>query len=182
MTRFDECVSCYEPVETADGFISINEQGLCEECVEDALQWDTKKVAAVNFVNATANSVYDELVNVFRPLVGTKILNWKDKKLKKEVKELVPDFANERCEIEILVSHESNNKFELNYIVRVPYFFIPTVCIGKLEGVVLKEIHEQHEILRTDYTIEEVSKWRKIYKRLEQEYREAKKWIEKFGL
>ena len=59
----------------------------------DKLQYDTEQVAVVNLVNATANSFYEQLVNVFRPLVGTKILNWKDKQLKKEVKELVSDFG-----------------------------------------------------------------------------------------
>ena len=187
MTHFDECVSCYKPVETADGFISINEEGLCEECVEDELQWDTKKVAAVNFVNATANSVYDELVNVFRPLVGTKIVKWKDRKLKEEVKELVPDIVNESCMIEVFVSHKEYNLFELNYLVRawpsstLRICHSTIVCIGHIEGAVLKEIHEQHEILRTDYTIEELLRWREIHKRAPQEYRESKKWIETFG-
>ena len=34
MTNFDKCVSCAEPVETPDGVIDINEQGLCENCAD----------------------------------------------------------------------------------------------------------------------------------------------------
>ena len=151
------------------------------------LERDNTKVAAVNLAYSTANRVYDELASVFRPLVGTKIVKWKDRKLKEEVKELVPDIVNESCMIEVFVSHKEYNLFELNYLVRawpsstLRICHSTIVCIGHIEGAVLKEIHEQHEILRTDYTIEEVSRWREIYWRSKEEYFEAKKWIETFG-
>ena len=89
--------------------------------------------------------------------------------------------------IEVFVDHKSHKEFELNCLVRawpsstLRICHVTIVCIGKTEGVRLKEIYEQHEILRTDYTIEELLRWREIHKRAPQEYREAKKWIETFG-
>lgn len=110
------------------------------------------KVAAVNAANKAANELYDSLVEVFRPLVGQKILK-ADGSLMAKVQKLMPSLPDTRSGSSILYAYRHASAYSLAWTVKAcessegkyedcqyANYHETTVYVGKITGDVLTDI------------------------------------------
>lgn len=155
-------------------------------------------VFATNEAHKEARKLYELLVPIFRPLVGTKILK-ADNSFTQKVEKLIPKFPygsalritlhnyrtyslawDVKCSAEY--QEEYYDRYDDKMTVReVTLYRDCTVYIGKMESGVLKEICPPSEYHRTDYTVEEVLAARKKFKEAEEVYNAAKSALGLFG-
>jgi len=142
------------------------------------------RVIARNRANAIANDLQPKLIDVFRPLLGEKILK-QDGGLMTKVAKLLPEFPKEQG---VRVWHHSST-YSLAWCTDVcqhvegaesciyeeRHFYI-----GTIDGAYLTELSELVEF-RTDYTVEEITELRKTFKQKEKEYEAAKGKLYPFG-
>lgn len=152
---------------------------------DDAL---SAKVAAVNKANAYALEIYPRLRLVFEPLVGQKILKV-DGTLLAKVEKLLPEFP---CSPG-LHAYESSSDYSLRWCVKtmesyqsrqsdcqIASYYEADVYIGTLENGVLTKLYEP-PILRTDFTVGEISNLRAAYEKAKEAAREARSALGPFG-
>lgn len=121
------------------------------------------KVAGQNKVNAAANQYERQLIEAFRPFIGTKILI-NGGSLAARVKPHIPKASNVfRCWL-------SSSTYSFRYEMDVCEHFTngdgctyrkASVYVGDLDGHNLKSVSEKPQTRRTDYTVEEVLNLRK---------------------
>jgi hypothetical protein len=122
----------------------------------------TAKVAAVNKANKYATALYPQLVEIFTPFVGQKILK-ADGSLLSKFQNLIPTSP-----LEPLV-WRSNASLQWN--VKVCEFMPPSSCVyhtsyiyvGTVERSFLTEIFPHPFTGRSDYTVEEILQHRAEY-------------------
>lgn len=118
------------------------------------------KVKGQNKVNAIANAYEKQLIEAFRPFLGTKILTHGG--LAARVKPHIPEAPDARCwrapsthslyyEMDVT---ESIGEYGCTYCKA-------TVYVGDLDGYNLAKVLEPQPPRRTDYTVEEIVELRK---------------------
>lgn len=126
----------------------------------------TAKVAAVNKANVYAAKLYPELVKIFEPLVGEKILKV-DGTLLSKYAALLPEFP---CNPHLHVYRNSSD-YSLAWTVKSCEMMPPHSCMYHEVVVYVGEIRGQHLVKmmdhpfngRTDFTVEEILGKREAY-------------------
>ncbi len=131
------------------------------------------RVKAVNKANAYALELYNTLVPIFEPLVGTQILKV-DGTLMQKVKNKLPELPNTAW----LSVHRMSSSYSLTYVVKVTEYVKSEIAhhsdhhissetyvqIGELkDGTLEKMAAACNSRGRTDYTAEEVEAKRAAY-------------------
>lgn len=142
------------------------------------------KVKAVNRAHEYAHKLYAQLVPIFKPLVGQKILKADGTLLAKYDKLLpeLPCFGNLR-----VYRHKSD--YSLGWTISTdetdsPHtclYYDVTVYIGRLSRGVLESIEEPFNG-RTDYTVEEVDQKRAAYTEAQKVADACKSALHPFGM
>lgn len=144
------------------------------------------RVIAVNRCNEEAMKLYDKLVEIFKPLVGQKILKTDGTYLEK-IKKLVGELNNDSTR-HLWIVKNGSDQHSLSYNVRYSEWDggnnqshqISIRIGGLIECQILRSINEK-PILRTNYTVEEIELKRQIFQRKEEEYRAARADLDPFG-
>lgn len=143
------------------------------------------KVQAVNKANQYATTLYPTLVDIFRPLVGTKIIK-ADGSLLKKVQALVPDFHYSTD----LHVYRLSSSYSLAWVVKTcePIteegtctYYEATVYVGSLDGDTLKSIYEHPFREKTDFTVEEIQAARTEYDKARKIAEDLKSALFPFG-
>ena len=117
------------------------------------------RIVAVNRANDYGNKLYRELTNIFRPLVGQKILK-ADGQLLAKYQPLLPHFPNTPQ----LHVYRHTSEYSLAWSVKTCEFMPPhscmyhtvTVYVGDLRGDKLEKLSVNSFEGRTDFTAEEI--------------------------
>jgi hypothetical protein len=138
------------------------------------------KVAGQNRVNAEANTLERELVEIFRPFIGKKILTHGG--LTAKIKPLIPKrelpFRLWRAPSSYTLSWKldvTEHDSEHSVCYREAW-----IHVGKLNGYTLESLCDP-QTRRTDYTIAEISDKRERLKQYEEAYRQARSALDGFG-
>jgi hypothetical protein len=144
------------------------------------------KVKARNTAVEYGISLYKQLVEVFEPLVGQKILKV-DNDLLAKVKANVPKFDDLPEGISIFRRFAAVNAIAWTVKVRVPVeddeiwvYQEVTVYVADMEGQTLTKINNPFEG-RTDWTADEVEEKRRAYKEAKKKADEAHSALYPFG-
>lgn len=140
------------------------------------------KVRAVNRANEYAAKLYQEMVAIFRPLVGQKIAK-KDGTLLARIEKLLPDLPFRQGSIRV-----TKHGVGLAWDVQTCESYDDTSClyhqvcvyVGRTRDGVLTEIVPANE-RRSDFTAEEVEEKREIFRQAEQAMRDARSALDPFG-
>jgi hypothetical protein len=145
-------------------------------------------VAAVNYGNAYAMKLYEDLIAIFKPLVGCKILK-ADGGLLKSVSKQLPQMPNSHglqvwrpiygtqlaWSVKTCESYPSSH-----HGTNIAMYYETGVNIGQIEGDVLKSLYEPRTS-RTDYTVKEVESLRAAYHKAKQVADDARSALSPFG-
>ncbi len=133
------------------------------------------QVEAVNAANKVAGVLYEKLVPIFTPFVGQKIEKVDGTLLAKIVK-LLPDFNRSPS----LTVYKLRSDYSLAWVAKTcvnsggcAHYYETTSYIGEMRDGVLVKIGDPC-IRRTDYTAEEVTEKRQIYKAAQEAADKAK--------
>lgn len=142
------------------------------------------KVRAVNNANKTANRLCRELIEIFKPLVGTKVR--KEDGLTIKCKSLLPNIS--RISNPNLHIYFRLSDYTLNWVVRATeYTEYYTSChevsctIGELHNKVLTKMVDEPCQYREDYTVEEILEKRRICWEARRCFEEAQSNLYPFG-
>ncbi len=139
------------------------------------------KVAGQNKVNQAANEYEKQLIEAFRPFVGTKILTHSG--LSARVKPHIPECKGVfRC-------WRASSNYSLYYEMDVCEnyggygctYCKATAYVGDLDGYNLKSVGEPQKPRRTDYTVEEIVTLRKQLREARDAMRAIENKLNNFG-
>lgn len=125
------------------------------------------RVKAINTANKVANELHPQLLAVFSPLVGHKILK-ADGTLLAKIGALLPAMPDDYRKIRV---HRDSKNYSLRWEVTVNEHWCETtviyatanVYVGDLINGVLTMLSDARTY-RTDYTVEEIQQKREAYK------------------
>lgn len=140
------------------------------------------KVAGQNKVNTAANEYEKQLIEAFRPFVGTKILTHNG--LAARVKPHIPKAPNS-----VLRSWRAAGSYSLYYEMDVSEsvgeygccYCKATAYVGELDGYNLKSVNEPQKPRRTDYTVEEILAKRQVLRDARDAMSKAQSELATFG-
>jgi len=164
---------------------------------DDIVERTTAEVTAVNLAHAAANILYLELAEKLSPFVGAKIFRTNSKKLLKNVEDLIDDVVSSILSNyeRVYIYRHRESDYRLSYAVEscIRYhsrnvYYETVVNVGKANnldnydykfGDLLERIEDQ-EILRTDYTVEEILKKKAALVEAQKVIKAAKKALSPF--
>lgn len=140
------------------------------------------KVRGQNKVNAAANEYEKQLIEAFRPFVGSKILTHSG--LAARVKPHIPEAPKE-----VFRAWRSASNYSLYYEMDVTEqvgehgccYCNATAYVGDLDGYKLKSVGEPQKPRRTDYTVEEIREKRKALQTARDAMRKIESELATFG-
>ena len=141
------------------------------------------KVKAVNKAHAYGIKLYEQLVPIFTPLKGQKILK-ETGGLMAKVEKLLPDLPNTSD----LSVHRHFSDYSLGYTVKVSEMVNDTSClyyeitvqIGTLNHGVLESITSPFTA-RTDWKVAEITALRETFRKMEKAASDARSALYPFG-
>lgn len=140
------------------------------------------RVAAVNRGNAYAQELYDRMTTVFTPFVGQQILK-KEGGLMAKVEKALGQLPHGGG----LMVYRYNSQYSLVYVVKTDvcedghaYYAETSVYIGELENGKLTKMTPYSE-RRSDYTVDEITRLRKVYEEAKKAAEDAKGALHPFG-
>jgi len=143
------------------------------------------RVRAKNRCNLAANETFRILTDIFRPLVGCKVLKQSGEFLA-TVEKLLPDFPY------------SNDLHVYRYCIKYSLVWVAKSCeqvvngssclyeesstyVANLDGQVCGSLVDNHEDYRTDYSVDEIQELRLVCKAKKKEYDAAEEAVYPFG-
>lgn len=141
------------------------------------------KVKAVNAAHECGRMLFNELVEIFTPLVGEKVEK-QDGDLLSKIKLLIPDFSDG----DRMYVFKNHSKYSLSWTVKACCVAASNICIyhdisvyiGDLENGVLTKVYPSFDA-RSDYTVEEVIRNREAYFKARQIANDARSLLFPFG-
>ena len=142
------------------------------------------RVKARNAAHQYGNKIYAELVEIFCPLLGQKILK-ADGQLLAKIDKLLPDFPGEPA----IHVYRHSSDYTLTWCVKVCemiegedscVYEEATVYVGDLGGDTLKGIFDPPDF-RDDYTVEEIQEKRRIFEAKRKAFENARSDLYPFG-
>ncbi len=149
------------------------------------------RVANANAANARANQLYPQLVEVFSPYVGAKILKIDGsllQKIQKQISELGMDDPGRNINV-----YHDRQRYGLSFVVKIhndyesgsgdyqlACYHESSVYVGNLDGGVLTEIRE-HTPYRTDYTVADILAKREAFRKAQTAADNARSALYPFG-
>lgn len=142
----------------------------------------TAKVKGQNKVNAAANEYEKQLIEAFRPFVGSKILTHGG--LAARVKPQIPEAPKG------VRAWRSSSNYSVYYEMDVCEHFEngdgccyckATAYVGNLDGYNLQNVGEPQKPRRTDYTVEEIRDKRKALREARDAMRKIESELATFG-
>jgi hypothetical protein len=148
------------------------------------------RVRGVNKANARANKLYDELIPIFKPLVGKPLFKVTGGLFEK-YKKLVPDFPYGHGLPQI---YRNSSNYSLSYTVKtweaepsnipghsdIGYYHETTVYIGDLQNGVLTKLYDPPNF-KTDYNAADIAAKREAYQKAKEAADKAQSALFPFG-
>ncbi|MAG28105.1 hypothetical protein CMI47_21475 [Candidatus Pacearchaeota archaeon] len=149
------------------------------------------RIVARNRANEVANQLYAEIIGIFRPLVGQKIVKV-DGSLLGKIKDQLPkwDFPDDKFPKPTVMVYKGSSTYTLSFTVKTCAQVIGegcctyeecTVYVCDLDGQNVGERIYDPPNARTDFTADEVNRLREEYKTKKKAADEAHSALHPFG-